>query len=1030
MTIQLLGTVDIQADDQVLPLGSDRERGVLASLAHDLGRPVSRETLAERLWEDDPPTTAFATLQGHLSKVRRVLRAASAIEAPGSGRPAPEITRTAHTYRLEAEPDSVDWQFFIRSVGRARSLAAAGDDIRALAAFKEADRLWQGEALAGLPGFWARTARTAMDNQRLTATLTRFAIELRLGRYPDLVPELSRLFELKPDNETVAGQLITALYGCGRQADALDVYRRARARLRETLGTEPGERLARIHSQVLQGAPPADLVTDRSRAGRPAAVSAVRGPSTLPPTTELVGREDELSRLTAAATAAGSGGVIRIETISGMGGVGKTALAVHAAELLCDRFPDAQLYLNLRGHSPSRQPLAPEAALRDLLAALRLPPESLPARAEELGALWQRELASRRAVIVLDDAAGTDQVRPLLPKRSPSLVLVTSRHRLAELPGATPVLVPTLPADDAVALFRHHVGPDRAQDTELVRTIVERCGHLPLAVTLVASRFKAHPAWSLRDLTWRLVREPGRLGEIRHRSDELTRWFELSYRSLTPGQQTAFRRLGLHPGPDFGPYEAAALFGLSLDNAERMLESLLDCHLLEEPAPDRFRAHDLLASYAAMLAARDEPPDGRQRALDRLTAFCLLAADRADRLLYPLRSRLTVPHRETGSPQPPLADETEARTWLGRSIGTLISVEHLARRHGRPAEAAWLAHVLSEFLHKEGHFAEAETMHRAAAAHWESVGETRVQVRALLSLGTTLERRSLYPAAGDIGERALVLAGTVDDLDGRIEAYLLLATTHWSVGEFDTALMILRTALRVHAGRGGRWNRARILNNMAVPLSLLGEQPSALAVFTEALSELRHIGDSRLVAGSLSNIGQLQQEMGDPESARRSFEEALSLASVVSPDDHLAAIRINLAGTLTAPEELPRALDLCRAALGTCRRLGDRRNEANALIGLGRAHAASAQHAEARARYTEARDLARVIGSALEETIALHGIGRAEAALGNRALAVSRLTEAVDLARQIRSPIEEYGARETLDAILEQFDSESDSPNE
>ncbi|MFB7663154.1 tetratricopeptide repeat protein [Kitasatospora sp. NPDC056138] len=652
---------------------------------------------------------------------------------------------------------------------------------------------------------------------------------------------------------------------------------------------------------------------------------------------------------------------------------------------------------------------------------------------DELGALWQRELAARRAVIVLDDAAGPDQVRPLLPERSPSLVLVTSRHRLAGLPGSAPVSVQALAVDDAVALFRRPVGPDRAEDPELVRAIVERCGYLPLAVTLVASRFKAHPAWSLHHLAQRLAREPGRLGEIRHGSDEIARTFELSYLSLAPGQQTAFRRLGLHPGPDFRPHDAAALVGLDVDGTERVLESLLDCHLLEEPAPDRFRAHDLLADYAAHLAARDEPPEQREQALHRLTAFCLLAADRADRLLYPLRTRLPVPHPPAPSPQPQWADGTEAHDWLVRSASTLISVERLARRHGRPAEAAWLAHVLGEFLHKEGHFAAAETMHRAAAAHWGAVGETRARLRALLNLGATLERRSRYTPAYDAGEHALSLAKTTADLDGLIEAYLLLATLHWAVGEFDAALMIQRSALRVHAGHGGhgshgshgshggRWNRARILNNTAVSLSLLGEQPSALAAFTEALSELRHIGDSRLVAGSLSNIGQLQQEMGDLESARRSFEEALALASRHSPDDHLATIQMNLAGTLTIPAELPRALALCRAALSTCRRLGDRRNEANALIALGHACTGAGRHRQARSHYAAARDLARTIGSAHEEAIALRGVGGTEAALGDRAGAVRSLTEAVRLARLIRSPVEEIRAREMLDATTEQM---------
>jgi tetratricopeptide (TPR) repeat protein len=837
---------------------------------------------------------------------------------------------------------------------------------------------------------------------------------MRQRQFADAVSELTALSEAHPMDETLIRQQMVALYGCGRHADALAAFQRARRRLRNRLGTDPGERLTHAHDLILRQAPLHDLVPGlrpETSAGPPAAP----GPRNLPRRQQLVGRGGELDRLlTSAVTDGPAASVITIEAISGMAGVGKSALALHAAYGLGDRFPDGQIFIDLHTHSVTRPPMTPAAGLAALLRAFGIPPHAIPHDLQERIALWRTVLTGKRAVIVLDDAQNSEQVVPLLPDDSASLVLITSRHRLTELPSARPVFVDVLSLDDAVDLFQRLVGTERVSDTDKVAAVVKRCALLPLAVEIVASRFKARPSWNLDHLLERLSRRPGRLREIRDGHQEMAAAFEMSYNALSAPQRAAFRRLSLHPGPDFGAHAAASIIGEPLDRAERLIEDLLDCHLLQEPRANRYRFHDLLAEYATSLAEPEGPAN--TDAFLRLAEYALRAADRADRMLRPHRSRLDPPPAARRVSVPSFPDTAAARAWIAEELECLLAIEQRARRQGHAAEAAWLAHVLADFADSEGYWHEAVDMHEAGAAHWRTATEPRAESRALLALAAAHARAARYPRSAEAAERALTLSRASNDDGSAAEALNQLGVLHWHVSEYEAAVTILEEALRLRTDN--RWDRARILNNLAITYLYMGDHRNALESFTEALRDLRRAGDRRLEARLLSNIGDLHRRAGDIESARSAFQEALVLSTASGSEIDRAVIRMNIAGTMTIPAEFDAAVEFHTSSLAVFRRSGDRKNEASALNGLGTLYREVGRHTEAAIHHDAALRLARELGVGDDEAAALRGLGIAAGAAGQFARARAHLEEAATLSLRIGSPDEEALACDALARLL------------
>ncbi|WP_310724098.1 BTAD domain-containing putative transcriptional regulator [Streptomyces sp. N2A] len=1017
MDIYVLGPICLGTEQRRIGLGSDKERCVLASLALSAGRPVALETLVDRLWDDTPPAKSRQSVHTYVSRVRRAIRTAGPDTAP-------RITQHAHTYTLAISPDRVDWHRFQRLTARARAQSAKGDDSAAAALLHEAEGLWDEEALAGLPGLWPERMRARMAEERLGAAISRIAAELRLRRFHGVLGPLSSLVGQHPHDEMLLEYLMLAYYGCGRHADALRVYQRARRRLREDLGADPSTELTRVHQHILRRAPLAELLGPPA-VPRHTAKPAPAGPRNLPRHTTLVGRRTELRRLCAAiddaagAPGPGPGAVIALEAISGMAGVGKTAVAVAAAERLGERFPDAQLYLDLRTHAHVHEPLNAGAALAQLLRQLGTAPDAVPGEIEERSALWRTLMAQKRAVVILDDAGDTDQVRPLLPDRgSSSLVIITSRRHLAGLPGAHWLALDVLPPDDATALFRKFAGEERTHDDAAVHHVVRLCGYLPLAIEIAANRFNARPSWTLSTLRELLSRGPGRISELRDGYSEIARAFEMSYQTLTAPQQIIFRRLALHLGSEFGPHAAAALVDLPLPETERLLETLLHCHLLQEPTPHRYRFHDLLAEYARMLAFSEDTEEQRGASLRRLVDFYLRAADSADRLLYPRRLRLPPPEPHSALPPlPSLKNAEAAKDWLTTERANLLATERHARTHGPSDRAAILSHVLAGFLDAECHWTDTDRMQRRAVEHWEGVGDRHAMCLALLDLSGTHANTSRYPQAEAAARRALDLARTVGAPEAEAEALRGLGILQWHLGRNHEALSLHQETLGIHLRSGDTWARARCENNIAIALLFLGEHQDALQHFTHAIHNFRLAGDERNAGKCINNLGDLHMRTGNLEGARNSYEEALTIALTFGSLADQVTAQTNLAGLLLMSDDahdLTSGLDMYQECLFTFCRLGDRRNEANALIGIGIGHHRLGRYPEAAGHHTRALELARDIGAAHEEAHALHRLGVAEAALGNLGEAAGHLEMSLALAD--RTQEREQQAR-SLDAL-------------
>ncbi|SCD78831.1 MULTISPECIES: AfsR/SARP family transcriptional regulator [unclassified Streptomyces] len=1031
MEIQILGPVGLRLNGHWLTLGSDKERVLLAALALDAGRPVAISELMERLWDGDPPARARENAHTYVSRIRRRLRVA------GTGPDAPAVVGRAHTYTLRIRRDSVDRQRFQRFVDAALS---SGDDARAVDLLSRAEKLWQGEALAGLPGFWAATVRRTLAESRLNASTSRLAAGLRLGRFAEQVGELSSLAEQHPGDETLLGQLMLAYYGSGRYADALRVHQRARQSLMAEYGALPGAELDMIHQGVLARVPARELANGNGRERISLPPAAVVGdpptpapevpeparlppdvppPRNLPQQPALVGRRSELRALTSmiAEKGAPGGSVVTVEAVSGMAGVGKTALAVATAHLLAQSYPDGQLYIDLRGHSPSQEPLTARAALATLLRLLGAPAFSIPAELEGRTALWRTMLAERRVVIVLDDASGPEQVAPLLPSGSPSLTIIASRRHLTGIPQALAVPLDALPEEDAISLFRGFAGEERTRDLAETARIVGLCGYLPLAIELVAHRFRARTSWTLTVLAERLARSPGRLTEIRSadQEQEMGRAFALSYRTLTARQQTAFRRLGLHSGPEFTAAAAAALLGLPQDTTERLLEGLLACHLLREPVPDRYRFHDLLREYAYGLSMSEDSEQERRQAIARLTDFYVATADLADRGAYPRRIRLDARPPLQGMPAQPFPDSAAARSWLAAERSNLLAVEDQARRNGSPEQAARLAGILAGFLQSECYWQDAKKLLRHAVAHWDrSDGHASALCRALTDLCAAEASIGDYPEAAVAGERALELARRLGDEQAEAEALRVLGTLNWHLGENSKALVLLQKSFAIKSLSGDTWDKARSRNNIAVTLLFLGEREQALAHFRNALGGFREAGDKIASAQTLNNMGELQMQAGEFASARRSFEESLSFLEVDGSRYDRATARRNLAEALTESGKSAVALAIFGETLSEFRSLGDRKSQAEALVGIGEAYWRLGSAEEAGRHLLEALDIAQDIGAAHHEVQALRRLGRADFADGRLALATDRLRAAVAVAARTHDVDEETAARALL----------------
>jgi DNA-binding SARP family transcriptional activator len=495
----LLGDVEVRVDGGLVDVGHARQRCVLVVLVIKANHRVSVDQLVDRVWGDRAPRRARETLYNYLSRLRHALDPITEVD----------LVRQPGGYVLTVDPMAVDVHRFHRLVALAR---AADDQDRALVLFERALGLWRGEPFAGLDTAWLNALRGPLERDRFAVELDRTDLLLRRGQHGWLLGELSTRVGAHPLDERVAGQLMLALYQCGRQAEALEHFQRLRVRLAEDLGIDPGPGLRRCYEQILT----ADSALTALPATPSKSVSAPPRPvpRQLPAhTPHFVGRAAELRQLTTLldTTTATTGGTVVITAIDGTAGIGKTALALHWAHQVAERFADGQLYVNLRGFDPSNPPVHPADALRGFLDAFEIPPERIPSSVDARAGLYRSLLTDRRVLIVLDNARDAEQVRPLLPASPTCLVVITSRNQLSGLiaqQGAHPVTLGVLSPQEARALLVGHLGPDRVSaEPRAVTDLIDHCARLPLALAIVAARAATHPGFALRMLAEELADE-------------------------------------------------------------------------------------------------------------------------------------------------------------------------------------------------------------------------------------------------------------------------------------------------------------------------------------------------------------------------------------------------------------------------------------------------------------------------------------------------------------------------------------------
>jgi tetratricopeptide (TPR) repeat protein/transcriptional regulator with XRE-family HTH domain len=727
----------------------------------------------------------------------------------------------------------------------------------------------------------------------------------------------------------------------------------------------------------------------------------------------FTGREPELRQLTGAMPGAGSpGGVVAIHAIGGMAGVGKTAFAVHAAHRLADRFPAGQIFLPLHGHTPGQAPVDPADALNSLLLTAGVPAGQIPPALEARMALWRDRLAERQLLLVLDDAAGSEQVRPLLPGAGGSLVLVTSRRHLTGLEDATAVSLDTLPADEAAALLVRLAGRAGLSAADpAVREITGLCGYLPLAIGMVARQLHHHPAWTVAGRAADLASARDRLELMATENLSVTAAFNLSYQDLAPGQQRLFRRLGLHPGADIDAYAAAALDDTDLVAARRGLEVLYDQYLIAEPAHGRYRMHDLIRAHARALAERLDPEHDREYATVRLLDYYQHTAALADALIA--RQVRPAPASAAGAVPaavPALAGREEALAWARVERTGLLACLDYATATGQHARVIALTAGLAGLLRRDGPWADAVARHTAAIDATQHLGDRLGQAGALTDLGVVRRMTDEYPAAAQALDQALGIYRELGDRLGQANALSSLGVVRRMTGEYPAAAQALDQALGIYRDLGDRLGQANALWDLGVVRRMTGEYPAAAQALDQALGIYRDLGDRLGQASALSDLGVVWRATGEYPAAARALEQALDIHRDIG--HRLGQINVlNFLGDVRRRTgEYPAAAQALEQALGISRDIGHRGGQASALLFLGAVRRATGDFPAAAQALEEALGICRDLGDRGGESVALNERGTLLRLSGDLAQAEGCHRQALDLARAIASSWDEAHA--------------------
>lgn len=889
---------------------SPRQRTVLAVLLTHAGRPVTVDELAEFVWDGKPPDRAADTLRTYVMRLRRSL----------GGTAGARIVTRDPGYLIEAAEEEVDALWFTRAYRDGAAAHQAGQWAAARAALAGGLALWRGDPLADVPSQLLRDAEApALDRMRIQALQWRIDCDLQLGGSEELVAELQELTAREPLREQLHALLMTALARAGRMGEALDVFHRARDLLVSQLGIEPGPQLRELQRLILAGEqvrPPA------SAAVSPAARSV---PHQLPATAgRFAGRAVELDALEAVLDQAGPGPrTATISAIGGMAGIGKTTLALHWAHQVADRFPDGQLYVNLRGFGPAA-PLPPTDALRGFLDALRDPARPLPADPDAQEALYRSLMADRRVLVVLDNARDERQVRPLLPGSASCLTLITSRSQLTGLVatnGAIPVNLDLLTEAEALDLLSRRLGPERiAAERAAVEQLIATCSGLPLALCIVAARAASTPKLPLKNLSAQLSL-PG-LDALSGTDPyaDLRSVFSWSYRRLSPGAARLFRCLPLFPGPDMSAAAAASI--APADRIGGLLTELTSAHLLEEYVPGRFRLHDLLARYAQECSGREDTEVARRDVLDRVLTWYAAAAVAVTRVVDPRRT--TIPETDPPDPVPAaLATKAQALDWLETERRNLVAAVKISALHGFDTVAITLPLTLWSFF--------------SLRARWHDQLDTSL-------IGIAVARRT-------------------GNLHAEADLYSSISRAYSSLGRAEEGIDGLRRVLAIWQARGDLARQATSHWHLGIACHEAGLASEAISECEQAIELARESGDRRQEGRALSDLGCLLQLAARPEKALRCYLAAQAIATSLQDDFMAGTVQTNLAELYLELGRIEDSMAAATAGIEIGKQSGRRVDQANghrilgdALNGTGRRENARTHWRAALAAYQELAD--------------------------------------------------------------------------
>ncbi|MFD2765850.1 AfsR/SARP family transcriptional regulator [Micromonospora eburnea] len=1007
--VRVLGPLQAIGPAGSAALSSSRQRALVGLLALTPKYPIPVSKLVDGIWGDDAPRTAVRTLQSHLTRAKQELAACGLPDL---------LVATRVGYMMVVDPPAVDAHRFEGQVRAARRLLAEGDSAGAEGALSSALKLWYGEPLQGTELYgWGAAEVARLQEARLGAVEDLCDTQLRLGAYAKAADELERLLAAYPARERLVGLLMLARYRSGRHAEALTSYARLRAHLAEALGVDPGPQLQRLHTAMLRRDPALDV----AEAAGPVSVAAPAKrliPHELPsPVGHFTGRGDEIAALDdllGDPTAPGGSAAdkARVALLCGPAGMGKTAMAVEWAHRVADQFPDGQIFVDLHGHGPAAAATAPDVVCHTL-RGLGVPPGRVPADPSDQVRLFRSLLRDRRVLLVCDNAGSAEQVLPLVPPTSGCLLLVTSRNALPAL-GVRNALrrveLDVLDHPDAISLLERVLGVERVrQEVEAAEQLVTACGGMPLALRTAAAKLASRPRLRIADLVADLATE--------HRLDALSvpgdsrgirTVFASAYDTVSELAATAFRAIGLHPGPSFAAPLVAAATGTSPAVGRQVTDELATVHLTSEQASGRFACHDLIRLYARECALAVDPPDRRTETVERILDWYLAIADAANTILTPARTRATVTLRHGPIELPFASRHRDALVFLDAERENLVPVSRYAVGHGYDTAAWQLAYLLMGFFNSRGHWVDMLEICRGGLAAAQRQGDRHVEALMRGQLGVACIQVQRYEEALRELRSALPLMQAAGDAWGEGSVHNNTAVALTMLRRFDEAIAEYEYALAVHTARGVSSDVAYALHNLGDAHTRCGRPDVALHHLARAHDLAVALDDQRLHAVIWQASGAAHLRRGAYQVALQLLHSALALHREIGDQSRELDTLRDIGSALLDVGSVSAALDIGAHALRLSRQIGDPHREAVALQSLGLAHLRAGSFPEAEQHFQFALELRLRIPDAYEEAEIHRAFSELEARRGSPAAAHRHHGTAVDRYRSANATVEAH----------------------